>query len=116
MPTYEYACADCGPFDALRALALRNEACPCPTCAAPAARVFLSAPRLTCMSGERRQAFETNERSSHAPVSTRAGDYSRLRHPAGCGCCSTGSKRSSTVQASDGTKSMLGKRPWMISH
>jgi hypothetical protein len=43
------------------------------------------------------------------------GSYGRLKHPAGCGCCST-SKKATTVRAPDGAKSFPSKRPWMISH
>jgi hypothetical protein len=45
----------------------------------------------------------------------RSKDYARLRHPAGCGCCST-SKRSTTLIGANGNKACPGKRPWMISH
>ena len=33
MPTYDYACADCGGFDAFRSLADRNQPALCPDCA-----------------------------------------------------------------------------------
>lgn len=117
MPTYDYVCDDCGSFEALRSLAVRNEACACPACGAPSHRAILNAPRLAAMSGAGRMAMETNERASHAPRSSKdlAGGYGRLRHPSGCGCCST--KRSgATVTADNGAKMFPGKRPWMISH
>ena len=116
MPTYDYDCPDCGGFDALRSVSQRDEPCNCPDCGAVSPRVFVAAPRLACLSSEKRSAYETNERAAHAPRSSRDGDYGRLRHPAGCGCCSSGSKRSATVRAPDGSKSFAGKRPWMISH
>ena len=118
MPTYDYACADCGGFDALRSLAQRNEPCACPACGAAAPRTFVSAPRLACSSPEQRRAFETNERAQHAPRSSRdtGESYARLRHPAGCGCCSTGGQRGATVTAASGAKTFPGRRPWMISH
>jgi putative FmdB family regulatory protein len=114
MPTYDYACPACGGFDALRTLASRNEPACCPNCNAPSPRVFAEAPRLALMDGTTRGAIETNERARHAPQSSR--DYARLRHPAGCGCCSPGSRRGSTVTAANGNKAFPGKRPWMISH
>ncbi|NMM13471.1 MAG: zinc ribbon domain-containing protein [Rhodoferax sp.] len=114
MPTYDYACPDCGGFDALRPLAARNEAAPCPDCGADAARVFVTAPRLALMEGSTRRALETNERARHEPK--RSSDYARLKHPAGCGCCSTSGKRGATVTAPNGNKAFPGKRPWMISH
>ncbi len=66
------------------------------------------------MAGAARSAMETNERARHEPKSSR--DYARLRHPAGCGCCSGGTKRSATVTAPNGAKAAPGRRPWMISH
>ncbi|MES1162207.1 MAG: zinc ribbon domain-containing protein, partial [Rhizobacter sp.] len=54
-----------------------------------------------------------NERARHEPKSSR--DYARLKHPAGCGCCSTG-KRGATVTGANGNKAFPAKRPWMISH
>ena len=116
MPTYDYACPDCGGFDALRSVSQRDEPCSCPDCGTVSPRVFVAAPRLACMSSDTRNAIEVNERASHAPRSSRDGDYGRLKHPSGCGCCSTSSKRSATVRAPDGSKAFAGKRPWMISH
>ncbi|MFZ3081744.1 FmdB family zinc ribbon protein [Rhodoferax ferrireducens] len=118
MPTYDYACPSCGGFDAIRSLAARNEPCACPACGTEAPRVFVSAPWLACTSPEQRRAFDTNERSQHAPRSSRdtGESYSRLRHPAGCGCCSSTNKRGATVTAPNGAKAFPSKRPWMISH
>ena len=118
MPTYDYHCAACGGFDALRSLSQRNEPAPCPSCEAASPRVFVSAPRLACLSSETRLAMDTNERARHEPRSSKGldgGSYSRLRHPAGCGCCAT-SKKATTVRAPDGSKTFPSKRPWMISH
>lgn len=114
MPTYDYACSQCGGFDAFRTLAARNEAATCPECGGASPRVFVSAPRLGLMEGSTRRALETNERARHEPK--RSGDYARLKHPAGCGCCSTSNKRGATVTAPNGNKAFPGKRPWMISH
>jgi putative FmdB family regulatory protein len=114
MPTYDYACPDCGGFDAFRHLGDRNQPAECPDCGALSQRVFVSAPRLACVSSDTRRAIEGNERSAHAPISSK--DYSRLRHPAGCGCCSSATKRSPTVTAANGAKGFPSKRPWMISH
>lgn len=114
MPTYDYACPDCGGFDAFRTLGARNEPAACPDCGTASPRVFASAPRLALLEGSTRSAIELNERARHEPKSSR--DYARLRHPAGCGCCSPGAKRSSTVTAPNGAKAFPSKRPWMISH
>ncbi len=113
MPTYDYACPACGGFDALRSFAQRDEPAACPDCAAPSPRVFAAMPRLACLSSETRRAMETNERARHEPKIS--GSYQRMRHPAGCGCCSTG-KRGATVTAANGAKAFPSKRPWMISH
>ena len=118
MPTYDYGCADCGDFEAVRPLLLRNDPAHCPTCGAAAPRVLVSAPRLALMPGSVRGAIATNERASHEPRSSRdAGPREpvRLRHPKGCGCCS-GSTRGATVTGANGNKAFPSKRPWMISH
>jgi len=115
MPTYDYECRDCGGFDAFRSLSQRNEPAACPDCDAPSPRVFASAPRLALLDGNTRSAMDINERARHEPK--RSGDYARLKHPSGCGCCSTSSgKRSATVRAPNGNKAFPSKRPWMISH
>jgi putative FmdB family regulatory protein len=115
MPTYDYACRDCGGFDAFRAGSGRNEPASCPDCGEASPRVFASAPRLALMDTGTRGAMAVNERARHEPK--RSGDYARLKHPSGCGCCSTGaSGRSATVRGANGNKAFPTKRPWMISH
>lgn len=116
MPTYDYACHDCGGFDALRSLADRNQPAPCPACSGASPRVFVTAPRLALLDGGTRHAMATNERAQHAPQSS--ADYARLRHPAGCGCCvsSKSAQRGATLRAANGNKAFPSKRPWMISH
>ncbi|MBS0429243.1 MAG: zinc ribbon domain-containing protein [Proteobacteria bacterium] len=113
MPAYEYECADCGGFDAFRSMSQRNEPAACPVCATPSPRVLASAPRLALLDGGTRRAMDVNERARHEPKSSR--DYQRLRHPAGCGCCSPGRSKA-TVTAPNGAKAFPSKRPWMISH
>lgn len=117
MPTYDYACPDCGGFDALRSLAQRNDPCACPDCGTASPRVIVTAPRLACLSSASREAQSINERARHEPRSSRQhdGSYGRLKHPSGCGCCSPG-KQGATVRAGDGSKTFPSKRPWMISH
>lgn len=115
MPTYDYACPDCGGFDAFRSLSARNDPAACPDCGTPSPRVFASAPRLALLDGGTRAAMDVNERARHEP--RRSGEYQRLRHPAGCGCCSpSAARRSATVTAPNGLKALTGRRPWMISH
>ncbi len=120
MPTYDYACPECGGFEAFRSLSQRNEPAACPDCGAASDRVFVSAPRLACLSSETRTAMDTNERARHAPMSSAEyGAYQRFKkHGSGCGCCGTASatKRSPTVTGANGNKMFPTKRPWMISH
>ena len=113
MPTYDYACPDCGGFDAIRSVSRRDEPAECPDCGAPSPRVLSAAPRLALMAGHTRSAIAVNERARHEPKSSR--DYQRLKHPAGCGCCS-GGRSKATVTAPNGAKAFPSKRPWMISH
>jgi putative FmdB family regulatory protein len=110
MPTYEYACADCGDFDVVRPISARNDACNCPYCDALATRVMRTMPMLATMASSTRTAHATNERASHEPKSS-----STHVHSASCGCGSSGIK-SATVKAADGAKTFPSKRPWMISH
>ncbi len=114
MPTYDYECGGCGGFDALRSVSQRDLPAACPDCAGASPRVLSGAPRLSLMSDGTRRAIAVNERASHEPK--RSGDYARLKHPSGCGCCSTAGKRGATVTAPNGAKSAPGRRPWMISH
>lgn len=114
MPTYDYDCAACGGFDAIRSLSARDQPAACPGCGAASPRVFAAAPRLQLLEAGTRGAMELNERARHEPK--RSGEYQRMRHPAGCGCCATGSRRSATVTGANGAKAFPSKRPWMISH
>lgn len=113
MPTYDYRCDDCGGFDALRSVSQRDLPADCPDCGGASPRVMSGAPRLALMADGTRRAIAVNERAAHEPK--RSGDYPRLRHPSGCGCCS-GAKRGATVTAPNGAKTFPTKRPWMISH
>jgi len=67
MPTYDYECADCGPFSEIRPLAEFDRPQPCPDCAAPAPRL-LTAPAL---GGGAQEAS-----AAAAPA-----------HAGGCACC-----------------------------
>jgi putative FmdB family regulatory protein len=113
MPTYDYQCKCCGGFEARRSVDERDGAIACPDCGETSVRVMSTAPRLALMNDGTRRAISVNERASHEPK--RSGDYARLKHPAGCGCCSTG-KRGATVTGANGNKAFPSKRPWMISH
>jgi putative FmdB family regulatory protein len=69
MPTYEYECADCGPFTEVRPMAEFDRPQPCPDCTLPAPRL-LTAPAL---SGGAQQAMD--------------GAPSTSAHSGGCACC-----------------------------
>jgi len=111
MPVYEYECAECGPFAALRPMVQYADPHACPGCGSEAPRAMLSAPMLANMDAGRRTAFATNERSAHAPKSSKS-----LGHGAHCSCCGSGKKSRMTLYGKDGSKSFPSSRPWMISH
>jgi len=50
MPLYEFECANCGVFEALRSIALRDSAPNCPTCEEETQRIF-SVPHFNLSSG-----------------------------------------------------------------
>lgn len=100
MPTYAYDCAECGGFDALRPLAEYDLPAACPGCGQACARA-LTLPHVAGMDGAQRVAAATNERSAHAPRSTRM-------HGGGCACC--------TPKRPGAAKGFPAARPWMISH
>ncbi|QDA35869.1 zinc ribbon domain-containing protein (plasmid) [Paracoccus liaowanqingii] len=109
MPSYDYRCPTCGPFEARASMADYAQPGCCPTCRSTSPRVLLSAPLVANMDGNRRRAFATNERSADSPK--------RSSHGPGCSCCSGSRKKpSSTLYRPDGSKSFPTKRPWMISH
>lgn len=108
MPAYEYDCAHCGSFTAIRPMSASGEAQNCPECGAQAPRVILTAPAFAGMPAAARSAHATNERASHEPKQS-------SKHGAGCGCCS-GGRKTAAAAAADGVKAFPGRRPWMISH
>ena len=66
MPTYDYLCPACGPFEARRPMSESKALVPCAQCHAPAPRI-MSAPRLNLMSTTNRYAETRNEKSAHEP-------------------------------------------------
>ena len=69
MPTYEYECADCGPFAEVHPMAEFDQPQPCPDCNQPAPRL-LTAPALG---------------GGAQPVD--AGSTPARAHAGGCACC-----------------------------
>ena len=110
MPTYDYACPDCGPFEAIRRIGQRDDPVHCPDCATASPRVVGGAPQLALMADGTRRAIEINERARHEPKSSRDVGH---RHGPNCGC---GKGGRATVRAPNGAKAFPSKRPWMISH
>jgi putative FmdB family regulatory protein len=108
MPVYDYLCATCGPFTAIRPMAEFQQPQPCEQCGAPAPRALLTAPAMSGLDSGRRQAAAINERSANAPLRAK-------RHPAGCACC-TGAGRQKPRTEPAAAKSFPSQRPWMISH
>ncbi|EON18808.1 FmdB family regulatory protein [Cupriavidus sp. GA3-3] len=106
MPIYEYACAECGSFSAVRRIDERDAPQCCPGCGQEARRL-VTATMLALMPSARRVAHAGNERSAHAPVSSQG-----HRHGPGCGC----SAGSAALAGKGAAKSFPGTRPWMISH
>lgn len=72
MPVYDYACADCGTFEAARRIAERDYPAACPQCGETAARVTVGAPTF-------------GRGGSDAPAEE-SGSYG-MRHRGGCSCC-----------------------------
>jgi putative FmdB family regulatory protein len=112
MPVYEYLCDSCGPFTDMRPMAECELPQDCPDCGTVAPRVILTAPNYFGMTAERKLAHATNERSSHAPKSSKD---MKSAHGAGCSCCSGTSSRL-VKREKNGAKSFPTSRPWMISH
>ncbi|MCF8157287.1 MAG: zinc ribbon domain-containing protein [Rhodoferax sp.] len=83
MPTYDYACPNCGTFAARQSMALYDQPLPCPNCTTLSPRglsvpLSLSIGRLVTSS---RFAADT---SNSVDID---GGYKRLRHPRACACC-----------------------------
>ena len=81
MPTYQYACEDCGPFTAVQKLAAFDQPAGCPVCSALSPRSF-GVPDFLLGRAER------VSRTADAATPGQASPYPRMRHGAGgCGCC-----------------------------
>jgi putative FmdB family regulatory protein len=69
MPTYDYECADCGPFSEIRPMAEFELPQPCPDCGEPAPRLLT----LAAIGGGAQQG--------------EAGTAAPRAHMGGCACC-----------------------------
>ncbi len=121
MPVYEYQCADCGVFTAIRKMSESSAPAYCDVCGSECARI-LSVPRLAMMGKHQRDAHERNEKSAHEP---------RVGRRSSCGCagahtCKTnanGEKNGAVqkVNPATGTPALQMQtkktaRPWMLGH
>lgn len=68
MPTYQYECEDCGPFNEVRPMAEYDRPQPCPDCGRDAPRLLTAA------------AIGGGAQPSESAAPARA-------HPGGCACC-----------------------------
>ena len=107
MPVYSYQCEEHGPFEAMRPMSEYAAPHACPICGAASRRVMISAPRLAVLDHGTRRAHETNERSAHAPRSTRTHGPATSRGRVGT---------TQAQRAPDGSKAFVSKRPWMLSY
>jgi putative FmdB family regulatory protein len=107
MPTYEYDCAACGPFEESRPMAEYDQPQPCPGCGALAPRAIFSVPAMAMMDGAARTAHATNERSANAP---------RRAHAGNCGCCRPSKLSAESVTGPALKSAGSNQRPWMVGH
>jgi putative FmdB family regulatory protein len=109
MPVYEYLCSACGPFTAVRPMREFDLPQECEECGEAAPRAMLTAPAMFGGDPGHRRAAAVNERSANEPKQGR-------RHPASCGCCSAGARKTLKAEAVPAAKSFPAQRPWMIGH
>ena len=76
MPVYDYECASCGAFEAVRRIAERDEPAVCPLCGAIGARVTIGAPTVGGAGAS----------SASGSGADDAGSYG-MQHRGGCLCC-----------------------------
>jgi putative FmdB family regulatory protein len=113
MPLYEYECESCGTFESFRPISRASTPCACPSCQAPAERVW-SVPRVREMSPASLMAASRNEKSRHAPHVCRKS----------CGCGKKGrpirggnAAHKPLVTPSGNTRHTYGgPRSWVIEH
>lgn len=106
MPIYQYTCADCGPFENAAPISRFADPCDCPTCGALSPRNLLSVPQLSKLAPSARNAHAVNERSAHSPKRAKANGLKPM-----------GPKiNGKALTRADGSKSLSGGRPWMLSH
>jgi len=112
MPVYSYLCEECGEFDLLRPMDLRNAPAACPSCACSSQRM-IQAPNLALMAPGLRRAHSINDRSRHEPRVSQ----NRQTDPA-CGCHSPLNKnrRVQSTKLGQLEAGRRSSRPWMLGH
>ncbi|MEM6466603.1 MAG: zinc ribbon domain-containing protein [Pseudomonadota bacterium] len=106
MPLYQYICETCGSFEETAPISQYAEPCDCPTCGAISPRNLLSVPQLSTLNPQARKAHGVNERAADSPRRANAN-----------GLTPSGPRiNSRALTRKDGSKSMPGARPWMLSH
>ena len=85
MPIYDYTCATCGPFSALRSLSATDDAGSCPSCSSPSPKT-LSAPAY--LGGSKRQrAYDAVASNPLRKVPEARATLQATEHRANCPCC-----------------------------
>ena len=85
MPTYEYACPDCGGFTAVKRMAQYQDPQPCPRCGTESPRVTLTMPAFKGMSAS--NSSSTATANAAKGMLSGAGGGGGYRHMGGCSCC-----------------------------
>ena len=116
MPVYDYKCNTHGVFHELATLDDHAKPCPCPQCGALSGRVIMIPPEFLNLDTDRRNAFETNERSQHAPVFSTDESRRVRKQDGGCGCGEHTKRNRKLMYTARGEKFFPSMRPWMISH
>ena len=90
MPTYEFLCNDCGPFEQQRSFAEASAPMTCPSCGLVARRVYRM-PATRKMSAALSNAMHRVEKSTHEPEIVRRPEGGTLPgkryHPGHGGHC-----------------------------
>lgn len=83
-----------------------DEPCDCPTCGLSSPRNLLSVPQLSRLNAQARSSHMINERASDSPKRAKAN-----------GMTPSGPRIKSKARThADGSRSLAGTRPWMLSH
>ena len=90
MPTYEFLCDDCGPFEQQRSFSEASGSMMCPSCRLVARRVYRM-PATRMMSAALSNAMHRVEKSTHEPEIVRRAEEGTLPgkryHPGHGGHC-----------------------------